>query len=193
MKKILIVGAGGIGSHLAHNIHTCITINQFPSAVFTIADNDTVDKKNLTYQKFSTNDLLENKAEVLGKKYNFNYISKRIEKESELLGYDCIVGAADNTIFRKLLYANEQHYYWIDLRCIGTAVSIYAKSKNNTYTNMLKTLPKTDVLTSSCQHKWELDQNIVQLGNKIIATIGCQYLLNWYRITKNISRFECMF
>src|ERR1035437_6250067 len=115
MKKVLIVGAGGIGSWLAFNLHHSITNNQFRDVDFTIVDNDTVDLKNIGYQNFTKLDLLDNKAEVLGNLYALKSIPKRITSTKDLEGYDCLVGAVDNSIFRKLLFnyvAKNPNVYW---------------------------------------------------------------------------------
>ena len=50
--KILIVGAGGIGSWLCYFLHNLNNVYQLHDVSITVADGDTVEKKNLRYQKF---------------------------------------------------------------------------------------------------------------------------------------------
>lgn len=189
MKKVLIVGAGGIGSWLAWNLHHLNQHKQIPQLDITFADNDSVDTKNLSYQLFQKIDLMDNKATVVANKYNFNGLETRIESDSQLKGYDCIVCAVDNSKFRRLMfnYGDKNSTYWIDLRSVGTAVAFYTKHKENTLKKMLETIPdeNSDHLEGSCQLEFELENNIVQCGNRIIASIGAQLILNWYRGVTN--------
>lgn len=186
-RKLLIVGAGGIGSWLAFNIHNSIKHNQLTELIIDIYDDDTVDVKNIGYQNFSDIDLLESKAEAISIRYGLNSFNKRVDSEDILKKYDCIVSCVDNSIFRKLLFNyvfnNEQgkESFWIDLRSEGTSVAGFTKNDSHTYESMLATLPDEDVLEGSCQLQWELENGIIQNGNKIIAAIGAQYILNWYR------------
>ena len=50
-KKILIIGAGGIGSYLIPLLDRLGCYN------ITVYDNDTVEKKNLLYQNYNENDI----------------------------------------------------------------------------------------------------------------------------------------
>ena len=56
-KKILIIGAGGIGSYLIPLLDRlgCYTI--------TVFDNDTIEKKNLLYQNYNEEEITLNKAD----------------------------------------------------------------------------------------------------------------------------------
>ena len=188
MRNILVVGAGGIGSWLAWQLHHLNQFNQLTECLITFADDDTVDSKNLPYQYFDQLDLTDNKAEVIGIKYQFEYLSKRIKTKDQLANYDLIVSAVDNAKFRKLLfeYVNENpDVYWIDLRSEGRAIAFYTKHKNNSIEKMLGTLPDDLETEGSCQLAFELDNGIVQVGNRIIATFGAQLILNWYRSEPN--------
>ena len=65
-KKILIVGAGGIGSWLCYFLHDLQEHDQLNNTWITVADGDTVEKKNLRYQKFSIDDITFNKLYSFG-------------------------------------------------------------------------------------------------------------------------------
>ena len=58
-KKILIIGAGGIGSFLIP------LLDKVRLYSIEVADPDKVELKNLTYQNFTTHDIGENKAEQM--------------------------------------------------------------------------------------------------------------------------------
>lgn len=192
--KILIVGAGGIGSWMIPELYELIELEQIPNNIkFTIADFDLVESKNLLYQNFQKTDLFEPKALVLSAKYNMEPLIKKIDNKSMLNNYDCIVSAVDNTEFRKLLFDyvfnDNQDVYWIDLRSEGKSYAVYAKSKKLSYEYMMNTLPKEDVSGGSCQHNWELENNIIQRGNRHAAQYGVSYLLNWFRGDPNPAEF----
>jgi molybdopterin/thiamine biosynthesis adenylyltransferase len=186
MGKILVVGAGGIGSWLAKFIYDLAKFKQFPNHDVVFADDDQVDTKNISYQNFEPFDIFENKAVVLADKYNFVAIQKKIVDYEDLLAYNCIISAVDNSSFRRLLFKTaEQHpnKYWIDLRSEGRAVAFFTKHEKTPLDFMLNTLPKEneEKEDGSCQNPWELEQNIIQFGNRIIASIGTQLLLNYSR------------
>lgn len=184
MKKLLIIGTGGVGSYLARALYEYDKRNQLPNLQITLADGDDVDVKNLTYQNFDNEDILENKAQALGKKYKFIYIPRMLNPETDLNGYDAIVCAVDSTKFRKKFFkfVNESSsIYWVDLRAVGKTVAAYSKHPKLSYEQLLDTLPINDIENSSCQLSFELNNNIVQGGNKIIAEIGAQLVLSWYR------------
>ena len=71
--------------------------------------------------------------------------------------------------------------YWIDLRSEGRSIAAFTKNKVNDLDYMLSTLGNEDVNDGSCQRQWELDNDIIQNGNKIVAAIGAQYVLNYIR------------
>ena len=62
IKKILVVGAGGIGSWLAATFYHLKQHTQLPDTHFTFADDDTVDTPNLSYQNFDEDDFMDFKV-----------------------------------------------------------------------------------------------------------------------------------
>ena len=185
MKKVLIIGAGGVGSWLAWFLDDYCKKNQFYDVEFTFADHDTVDLKVLGYQKFDKTDLTDNKAQALHARYNFAFIPKKIESKQQLKGYDCIVCAVDSSTFRRkfftMMFEDFPKTYWIDLRSEGRTIAYFTKHLKNTLESLLKTLPKEDIESGSCQLEYERSAGIIQGGNRIIGCIGSQLLLNWCR------------
>ena len=104
MIKILIVGAGGIGSFLARELNRLIINEQINDIEITIADFDKVELKNLLYQNFDISNLNKNKAKVLGEKYCFNYIETEITRDKQLEEYNFIISCVDNAKARKLIF-----------------------------------------------------------------------------------------
>lgn len=196
--RVAIVGAGGIGSYLCKEMYNFHKHAQFGACnvEITVWDNDTVDIKNLKYQNFQEFDLGDNKAEVIGLRYDFGYEIERLEDEAAFNDYDVIIAAVDNSKFRRLLYnwaEKNPEAYWIDLRSEGRAVAFFTKHKNNTLEKMFDTLADTPEEGTSCQLAFELEKGIIQQGNKIIAAIGSQLFINHLRQEKNSPKFIARF
>lgn len=194
-RRILVVGAGGIGSWLAYNLYKLDEHTQLGNAEIMFADDDTVDTKNIPYQHFETEDITDLKVESLAARFGFGSIPKRLTKPTDLTKFDCIISAVDNTKFRKMLFETAEKnpdIYWIDLRSEGRSIAVFTKSKSNTLEKMMGTIPE-NVENGSCQRDFELANGIIQNGNKIAGVIGSQLVLNWLRGEKNLSEFVMTF
>jgi tRNA A37 threonylcarbamoyladenosine dehydratase len=190
-KNILVVGAGGIGSWLCYFLWDLQNCSQLFDSSFTIADGDTVEKKNLKYQKFEIDDITDNKALCMEAKYGFNSIDKLITTSEDLLPYDCIISCVDNTSFRRMMFNTciKTGKYFIDLRSEGTTIMALTQHKKNDIETLLATIPE-EIQDASCQRPFELEGGIIQQGNKIIAGVGSQFVLNYIREDKNPAFFS---
>ena len=124
--KIVLLGAGGTGGHLAPHLYR-LAYSLDRSIRIVIADGDIVESKNLVRQNFIIADLGENKAKVLAERYSSvfgmetEYIPGYIENEQGLLelvtpesynGYYSpileerviLIGAVDNNRSRQLCH-----------------------------------------------------------------------------------------
>lgn len=87
--KIVMLGAGGTGGHIAPHLYRLLYALQRPVR-FIICDGDVVEEKNLVRQNFIPADLGENKAKVLAERYasvfglETEYVPSFIEEESRL-------------------------------------------------------------------------------------------------------------
>ena len=87
--KIVMLGAGGTGGHIAPHLYRLLYALDRPVR-FIIADGDIVEQKNLVRQNFIEADLGENKAKVLAERYSSvfgletEYIPEFIEDEWRL-------------------------------------------------------------------------------------------------------------
>lgn len=193
MSTVLIVGLGGIGSWFLHNVMHYKKVGQFRDTTFFGADPDIIEEKNTKYQNFKPESILDFKADAMEAFYGITSYDYAIEKPDQLQGYDCIVSAVDSTTFRRMMFntliQENNSTYWIDLRSEGQSIAFFTKSKENTLEKMLKTLPEQDLEGGSCQLEYELEQDIIQGGNRIIAEIGAQLLLNWSRKEQNPAQF----
>jgi hypothetical protein len=193
MTKVLIIGAGGIGSWITSRIDRLNKHNQFHEYEFFIKDFDVVEHKNLLYQNFDELDVSDYKAEMLSLKYNVVGIPEKVQTFDDLKNFDVIISCVDNPGTRKLVfdYCDEnKDVYFIDLRSKGATV--YGVNSDAKWSNekLTKSLGKDLTLEgSSCQRDYELSAGIIQTGNIIIAEIGAQWLLNYSRGQKNIGHF----
>ncbi len=130
--KIVMLGAGGTGGHIAPHLYRLLYSLERPVR-FIICDGDAVEEKNLVRQNFTKADLGENRAKVLAERYSTvfgmetEYIPSFVETEQALSGlltpkvwyvnsgYDryrtnCIqeqvilIGAVDNNKSRQLCH-----------------------------------------------------------------------------------------
>jgi len=139
--KIVMVGAGGTGGHIAPHLYRLLYSLDRPVKVV-IADGDIVEGKNLVRQNFVSADLGRNKAQVLAERYasafgmEAHYIPDFIEDEKMLMelarpdnyhtgtyprmydeGHSILIGAVDNNRSRKLchrIFTNADNLIYID-------------------------------------------------------------------------------
>jgi molybdopterin/thiamine biosynthesis adenylyltransferase len=187
--KMMIVGCGGIGSFLIEEVAKKIEQEQFSEltceGVVSIADSDIVELNQIKYQNFRHDEVGKNKAEALEKRYAnvigfFHAIPNRITKESQLKGYDFFVLCVDNEQTRKLVveYCHKNNKQFIDLRAEGRKIFVMPKE---TLQENMKFIDTADHNEYSCQERSDLDKGYIQMGNKIVALIGVQYILNFER------------
>lgn len=173
--KLLIVGCGGIGSYLAEYIYELIETGQLDAEV-TLMDNDMVEINQIKYQNFYAQDVGKPKCQALGERYRFKYINERLINK-DLKGYDLIMVCVDNNKARTLVW--DSSFEFIDLRATGRKIAAIPKCWD--YYKYLDNDPNE----YSCQDKADLDKGWIQLGNRIVAAIGCQMVLNHSRRYKN--------
>ena len=150
--KIVMLGAGGTGGHIAPHLYRLLYALNRPVR-FIICDGDIVEEKNLVRQNFTPADLGENKAKVLAERYSSvfgmetEYVPEFIESGDRLLSMlqaqtfstgPCwssptikelviLIGAVDNNKSRKLCH--EVFYKLDDL--------IYIDSGNGMHTGQI--------------------------------------------------------
>lgn len=186
--RMLVVGCGGVGSWFINEIAEKIGQEQIEfTELISIADSDIVELEQLKYQNFREDEIGRNKAEVLASRYKvfgvdvFKPLGKRITKESQLKGYDFFVLCVDNEGTREMVvkYCHENGKEFIDLRATGRA--IFAMPKLRTLEENLKFVDSADTQEYSCQDERDLENGWIQLGNKVVALIGTQMLMNFQR------------
>ncbi len=195
--KIAIVGMGGIGSHLIEHINQLAEYNQFANCEFTAFDNDTVEPKNLMYQRFGDADVGKPKVKAIFDKYLCapQVIQNNFATPEMLMSYDIAIICVDSGPWRKGFFNKVEgsDLFWIDLRSEGRIIAAYTKHKTNTLEKMNGTISEESKEPGSCQNAFELDKGIIQVGNRIVAAIGVQYLLNYLRKEASAPEFTQRF
>jgi len=188
ISKIHIVGAGGIGSYFSRSLHDAIIQKQLdPRIEIHVYDPDEVEAKNTRYQCFDDMDIADLKVSVMQDKYGF--IPHAVLVDEKLLRTwnkdEIVISCVDNRDFRKELFeicTNPESAYFIDLRCEGRAICYFTKSKQNTKEKLIETLGREDSVSSgSCQVPYRFANSIIDFGNRIIAEMGLQLLVNYLR------------
>jgi len=184
IKSVCCIGCGGIMSWFAEHLRHMIDIYNYELHVV-FYDNDEVEEKNILRhtQNFSCDDLMEQKAEVIANKFNFNKEIKFIEDDNinDLKRFDYVIMGVDNHKTRKLVYnfCIDNNIYLLDLRAQGTQVfynvidEITDKEKSKEYYNN-KFFNNEQVMQhkGSCQLTRDVENDHIENGNKLIAFMG---------------------
>jgi molybdopterin/thiamine biosynthesis adenylyltransferase len=187
--KLLIIGGGGIGGFLIEELVNCIHQEQISALTeITIADDDIVELAQVRYQNFAYNEAGFNKAEALAERFSLfgiKAIPNRIKTVKQLKGYDFIMLCVDNEPTRELVinYCFSKNIDFLDLRASGRLISAFPKLEQAS--DNLKFVDSADTVCYSCQDRNTLQQGKIDKGNKIIALIGVQMVLNHFRGMKN--------
>jgi len=123
--KLLIIGGGGIGSWLVSRISRLKRFNQLNYfSEIVIVDYDEIENKNLPYQNFEVDEVMDSKALTLEDKFEIAGKNLEIKTEKDLKFYDVIICAVDNAMTRRLIYKHciTNKKFFIDLRAEGSTV-----------------------------------------------------------------------
>jgi molybdopterin/thiamine biosynthesis adenylyltransferase len=179
--KIAIVGMGGIGSYFTRGLSELIKkdisgLDKINVMGIDLFDMDIVEEKNLSYQYFDIEDLGLNKAEVLANRTGYKAIPEKIEIPEQLSGYDLVILAVDNNEVRNIAY--ESGVKILDLRAKGKGIMAYLTQKNDP--EYLKLTTDTGE-KGGCQYGKDIEDKTIEFGNRIVAEIGLQFLVDYLR------------
>ena len=171
MRKVLVIGAGGIGSFLIP------LLDKVGLYSITVADPDKVETKNLTYQNFNKDDVNYYKVEALanaGIKMKFSKFPILTEKQMQ--GYDLVICCVDNLGVRRTLYNTSLK--WLDLRAQGRNAALVSHKANPEMYDMLLA---GDDRSYSCQgDSWDGTNKNVHFMQAAIAGLGAQWIQRWF-------------
>ena len=108
MKRIAIIGCGGINSWVVKHLkEVAKTFDKDEMIYVKLFDNDVIEEKNIlrNNQNFLVEDIMDQKAEVLAKRYNYDFENVFITEENiELLdNFDDILLGVDNHKTRRFI------------------------------------------------------------------------------------------
>ena len=190
--RILIIGAGGIGSLLAEHVTRAFAFSGLNDLVgnleVTLMDGDMVEERNLPHQQFGHSDQLlpkvvaiqqrlEAAGITIGNGVEFVGIAENFSAVTDLSKYDLVVVAVDREEPRNLVHANAKH--WLDLRARGDGFVMWSYQGN---LRVLDGIPKLPEGTStSCQLEEAVEMGNIQFGFALAAAHGAQWVVQWLR------------
>tara|TARA_R110000851_G_scaffold283638_1_gene437195 strand:+ start:59 stop:622 length:564 start_codon:yes stop_codon:yes gene_type:complete len=174
----LIIGAGGIGSHLIRILESVVGDGTKEGLYsINVSDPDTVEEKNLTYQDFKKEDIGKKKVHCMKKHSQVNGANPYpILTETQLKGYDLVVCCVDNLDARRLLYRSQVK--WLDLRSQGrNAAFISYKADPSMYDTMLAGPDGS----FSCQgDSWDGSSKGLHFMHIAIAGMAAEWIQRWF-------------
>jgi len=192
MRKIMIIGAGGIGSYLIHNLNR---INQRSRTDtpgvhlydITVYDDDKVEKSNLGNQMYSDHDVGELKVDTWSASCNTQPYQVLLNKQ--LKGYDLVICCADNLAVRRLLYrqgyGDSAKIKWLDLRAQGRNAALISYKVDENLVDSLLSGPEGSF---SCQGEgWDGSAESMNTMHMAIAGIAVQWIQRWFVDNDNVT------
>jgi hypothetical protein len=190
--RILVIGAGGIGSLLTEHVTRAFTFSGLNELVgnleMTLMDGDVVESRNLPHQQFGHCDLLGPKVAAIQQRVeavattSSNGVdvigfAEDFSEETDLSKYDLVVVAVDREEPRDIVHTNAKH--WLDLRARGDGFVMWS---HQDALHVLDSLPKLPEGTStSCQLEDAVESGNIQFGFALAAAHGAQWIVQWLR------------
>ena len=182
-KKILIIGAGGIGSFLVQ------FLNKLNIYELTVFDSDKVEEKNLLYQNFNRLHIGEMKVKAINSMFNHGFTITQpydVVMDNDFDKYDLVVCCVDNMSTRRMLYNSDKAKQWLDLRAQGRNAVLVSSDIDK---NKLDMLLVGDDGSYSCQaQEWDGSAEQVNQMNIVIAAMGSQWIQKWFN-NEQVSDF----
>jgi len=182
MRKIALIGCGGINSWAIKDLHKLVDDYDKKELIYVkLFDNDEVEEKNLlrSNQNFEVKDLMLQKAEVLAKRYKFDFNNVFIDESNIdlLTNFDDIIVGVDNNKVRKLLYefALKNNKYLLDLRAQGTQMAFYVIDHDKDMDYYTKKFFNNEELMNrkgGCQLQRDVENDHLENATRIIAHFG---------------------
>jgi hypothetical protein len=179
--KIAVIGLNGIGSYFVRGLSELIKkdvagLDRINVMGIDLFDFDTIEEKNFSYTIYDIEHIGRNKAEVMAEMTGYKARAEKIERAEQLAEYDLVIMAVDNNEVRKIVY--EAGRPFIDLRAKGKAVMVYLTQKDDIeYLNLTKDTGEK----GGCQYDRDIEEKTIELGNRVVAELGLQYLIDYCR------------
>jgi molybdopterin/thiamine biosynthesis adenylyltransferase len=167
-RKIMIIGAGGIGSFLVQ------FLSKLKIYDLTVFDSDKVERKNVLYQNYNVSHVGDTKARSIQTQFNVKSQPYDVVIDRDLDKYDLVVCCVDNMSTRRMLYNSSKPKQWLDLRAQGRNAVLISSDIDK---NKLDMLLVGDDGSYSCQaQEWDGSAEQVNQMNIVIAAMGSQWI-----------------
>jgi len=177
MRRILIIGVGGIGSYLTP------LLLKTDNYDITIADPDIVEEKNVSYQNFGMHQLGAAKVNSLELSYPCTRLPYPILTDKQLNGYDLIICCADNLDVRRLVYRqgfqSNCKAQWLDLRAQGRNGALISYLADPKLCDTFLSGPEGSFSCQGEAFNDTLDKKDLHFTHVAIAGIGAQWVQRW--------------
>ena len=176
VKRILIVGVGGIGSYL---VPMLAKTEQFD---LHFADPDIVEEKNICYQNFEYIDVGKPKVSVM-MRYTGPTMASQYEilTEMQIKDYDLVICCADNLSVRRLIYSqgfgDNCKTKWLDLRAQGRNGALISYMIDPKLSNTFLTGPDGSFSCQGEDFNETRDKKTIHWTHVAIAGIGAQWVM----------------
>jgi len=180
-KKILVVGAGGIGSSLLELVAPAASRCGLSCSI-TIMDDDIVEATNLGHQRFSKSEVGMLKVDALSQRYaslegvSVKALSVPLRNAEQLQGFDLIIVAVDRPEPRSLVH--ESKTKWLDLRCSGDGWLLLDSTTDSDIVTQLSPVHEP----TSCQLEGAIAAGNIEFGFAAVAAAGAQWVIQKMRI-----------
>jgi hypothetical protein len=180
-QKLLLVGAGGIGTQLIELLVPALRRVNLQGTI-TLMDADVVEATNLGHQRYTQEDIGQAKVSAIARRLDDEHASLRVNAIVENLrdakqldGYDLIVVCVDRPEPRRLVH--QLGVPWLDLRCSGDGhVALSFQSLPALVERMTP-----DHEPASCQVSGALDAGNLEYGFASAAAFGAQWVTQVWR------------
>jgi len=172
MRKVLVIGVGGIGSFLIP------LLDKVGLYDITVADPDSVEDKNISYQNFNLGHVSRNKASIMAENYDSVSLGSEypILTKKQMQGYDLVVCCVDNLSVRRTLYNTSLK--WLDLRAQGRNAALVSHKADPKMYDMLLAGEEGSF---SCQgDSWDGTNTGVHFMQVAIAGLGAQWTQRFF-------------
>ena len=180
-RNMLLVGAGGIGTHMAELLVAGLRRVNLQGSI-TLMDADIVEASNLGHQRYAPADIGRAKVTCIAERLDDETSSRRVNavvqnlrRESQFNDYDLVVVCVDRPEPRRLVHGLKVP--WLDVRCSGDGwMALSSKSEPTLLATMTP-----DHEPASCQVAGALEAGNLEFGFAVAAAFGAQWALQTWR------------
>ena len=176
-KKILIIGAGGIGSFLVQ------FLNKLNIYELTVFDSDKVEEKNLLYQNFNRLHIGEMKVKAINSMFNHGFTITQpydVVMDNDFDKYDLVVCCVDNMSTRRMLYNSDKAKQWLDLRAQGRNGALISYLTDPKHCDTFLAGPDGSFSCQGESFGKTLDTKDIHFTHVAVAGMAAQWMQRWF-------------